>query len=223
MTGATTDPTLASTRYIDADSEVVRDFIATHAGSGDTIERAVRLYYAVRDSIRYDFVAFELKPEVFTASHCLQAEAAVCIPKAIALAGAARAAGIPARLGFADVKNHLASARILSLMDDDVFRWHAYTELFLDGRWVKATPAFDKALCERNGVHPLEFDGRGDSIFHEFTGDGRRHMEYVAQHGSFDDMPYDTIVADMRRYYPRILAAMEDDRAARAGTVRAAG
>lgn len=73
------------------------------------------------------------------------------------------AAGIPARLGFADVKNHLATPRLTDLNGGDVFHWHAYTDLHLEGRWVKATPAFDLALCERFGVLPLEFDASGSA------------------------------------------------------------
>lgn len=215
MTSTSLDPTLAATAFIDCDSPVARAFVEEHAGDGEPIERAIRLYYAVRDGIRYDFLAFDLAPATFVGSRCLQAEAAVCIPKASALATVARAAGIPARIGFADVKNHLASPRILSLMETDLFIWHAFTELFLEGRWVKATPAFDGELCRRHGVKPLEFDGRNDSVFHEFTHGGERHMEYVAQRGSFDDVPYETFAADLRRGYPRLLDAMASERAAR--------
>lgn len=216
MTSTTRDPALAATPFIDCDSPVARGFVEDHAGTGEPIERAIRLYYAVRDRIRYDFLAFDLAPEIFVGSNCLRAEAAVCIPKAVALATVARAAGIPARVGFADVRNHLASPRVLSLMETDLFLWHAFTELHLEGRWVKATPAFDGELCRRHGVKPLDFDGRSDSVFHEFTRGGDRHMEYVAQRGSFDDLPYAAFAADLRRHYPRLLEAMAAERAARA-------
>lgn len=215
MTKTEFEATLKPTRFIDSDSPVAAAFVEEHAGTGEPIERAVRLYFAVRDRIRYDFFAFELTPEVFVGSNALQADAGVCIPKAVALATAARAAGIPARIGFADVKNHLASPRILALMETDLFRWHAFTEMHLEGRWVKATPAFDAELCRRFGVVPLAFDGRGDSVFHEFTAGGARHMEYVLQRGSFDDVPYDTLAADLQAYYPRLLEAMAADRAKR--------
>jgi transglutaminase-like putative cysteine protease len=215
MTKTEFEATLKPTRFIDSDSPVAAAFVEEHAGTGEPIERAVRLYLAVRDRIRYDFFAFELVPEVFVGSNALQAEAGVCIPKAVALATAARAAGIPARIGFADVKNHLASPRILALMETDLFRWHAFTEMHLEGRWVKATPAFDAELCRRFGVVPLAFDGRSDSVFHEFTSGGARHMEYVMQRGSFDDVPYDTLATDLQAYYPRLLEAMAADRATR--------
>lgn len=206
---------LGSTRFIDSDEPSIRAFAATHAGDGSDRDRAVRLYYAVRDAVRYDMAEFGLDPDQFVASNCLRADAAVCVPKAIALAAVARAAGIPARLGFADVRNHLTSPRLSAMMDDDVFRWHAYTALFLDGKWVKATPAFDAALCLRHGVKPLEFDGVEDSIFHEFDEAGRKHMEYIRFQGEFDDMPFEEFATVMRANYSRMLDILERERDAR--------
>jgi transglutaminase-like putative cysteine protease len=207
---------LRATSYIDADSPFIVDYAQRHAGGGTDRERAVRLYYAVRDEVRYDMFTFSLRPDLFIASTCLQSPATFCVPKAIALAAVARAAGIPARLGFADVRNHLTSPRIAALMDDDIFRWHAYTSLFIDGRWVKATPAFDLALCERHKVKPLEFDGREDSIFHPFDEKGRKHMEYIRFIGEFDDLPFDRFAAQMRASYARMLDALEQERAGKA-------
>jgi transglutaminase-like putative cysteine protease len=204
---------LRATAFIDADAPEVVRFAARHAGSGDDRQRAVRLYYAVRDSIRYDMTTFGLDPVQFKASKCLDADSAFCVPKAIALAAAARAARIPARLGFADVRNHLVSPRMATLIDDDVFRWHAYTSLMIDGQWVKATPAFDIGLCERQGVKPLEFDGRQDSIFHPFDERGRKHMEYVRFIGEFDDFPFKEFGVEMRKAYPRMLARLDAERA----------
>jgi hypothetical protein len=115
-------------------AEVAR-FAVRHAGPGDDRQRAVRLYYAVRDSICYEMTTFGLDPVQFNASKCLDADSAFCVPKAIAFAAAARSTRIPARLGFADVRNHLVSPRMAALIDDDVFRWHAYISLMVDGRW----------------------------------------------------------------------------------------
>ncbi|MDO9526840.1 MAG: transglutaminase-like domain-containing protein [Gemmobacter sp.] len=209
------DPTLTATHFIDADSPAIRDYAAQHAGHGDARARAVQLYYAVRDKVRYDIAAFGLDRDAMVASHVLTAASAFCVPKAILLAAVARASGIPARLGFANVRNHLTSPRYAALMDGDLFEWHAYTALQLDGRWVKATPAFDIDLCQRHGVKPLEFDGTVDSVFHEFDTNGRRHMEYVKFIGEFDDLPYDTFALEMNRAYPRLLAALDQDRIAR--------
>ncbi len=209
---------LKATPYIDADTPSLMEFAKAHAGEGEPRDRAIRLYYAVRDAVRYDMLSFGLDPQQFVASQCLRTPSAFCVPKAIALAAVARAAGIPARLGFADVRNHLAPPRISEMMDDDIFHWHAYTSLFLDGKWVKATPAFDLALCDRHKVKPLEFDGRNNSIFHPFDERGRKHMEYVRFIGEFDDFPFDVFASQMRTYYPRMLDFLERERASRSGS-----
>lgn len=215
----TQDATLDPTYFIDSDSPSVRAFAKAHAGEGSDRDRAIRLYYAVRDGIRYDMMTFGLDPAQFVASNCLKTPSAFCVPKAITLAAVARAAGIPARLGFANVRNHLTSPRISRMMDDtDLFRWHAYTSLSIDGKWVKATPAFDIVLCTRHKVRPLDFDGREDSILHPFDGAGRKHMEYVDFLGEFDDLPFETFAAEMRAHYPLMLDTLERERAARRKT-----
>ena len=132
-----------------------------------------------------------------------------CVPKATLLAAACRAAGLPARLGFADVRNHLSTERMRRNMETELFYWHGYTDIWLDGAWRKATPAFNLSLCEKFGLLPLDFDGEHDSIYHAFDQAGNRHMEYVAQRGTFDDLPLAQIMVDFRRHYPRWLAEMD--------------
>lgn len=213
------DAALAPTRFVNADHPALRAFAVATAGEGGARDKAVRLYYAIRDSVRYDPYTFRLDPQIYVASNCLAAPGAFCVPKAILMAAVARAIGIPAQLGFADVRNHLSSERLGKLMGSDIFRWHGYTRLFIDGRWVKATPAFDIGLCERFGVLPLEFDGREDSLYHPFDKAGRRHMEYVGEIGVFDDFPFKRFAADMRAHYPHMLAELEEaDRAREAVT-----
>jgi transglutaminase-like putative cysteine protease len=193
------------TWFLDSDSaEVVRFAAAAVGQAAGEVERAVRLFYAVRDGIRYDPYSFRLDPpESFRSSAILGHEKDFCIPKAILLVSAARASGIPSRLGFADVRNHLTSRRLRELMRGDLFVYHGFAELHLEGRWLKATPAFDQGLCERFGVRPLEFDGREDALFHPFDALGRRHMEYVRYHGTFADFPHQEMAAAMRAAYPQ--------------------
>jgi len=126
------------------------------------------------------------------------------------LAACARAVEIPARVGYADVKNHLTTPELTAKMGTDLFVYHGFTELLLDGKWVKATPAFNLGLCKRFRVKPLEFDGREDSIFHPFDEDNRRHMEYVADRGSFADVPADDIKRVFSETYPRFFIAGAD-------------
>jgi transglutaminase-like putative cysteine protease len=195
---------LAPGKFVDSDEADVRAFAKERvAGAADDLRRAVKLYYAVRDEILYDPYYMSDDPGTFRASDCLRAGRGFCVPKAALLAAVARVAGIPARVGYADVRNHLSTKKLHDLMGTDLFSWHGFAELHLHGRWVKATPAFNLKLCERFGVRPLEFDGRHDSLFHEYDRGGRRHMEYVAQHDTFADVPFDTIIAAYKQLYPR--------------------
>ncbi len=194
--------TLVATDLIDRDHPKVIEFADRHAAGTSDGERAVALYYAVRDGFRYDPYRVDLSPAGMRASAVLETGVGWCVTKAALLAAACRAIGIPARLGFADVRNHLSTERMRQLMQTDLFIWHGYADLWLDGAWRKATPAFNIDLCERFGLLPLDFNGRDDSIYHPFDREGRRHMEYVNQRGTFDDMPLDQIVADFRAVYP---------------------
>lgn len=196
---------LAATALVDSTHPEVAAFAARHAQGDDDRARAVALYYAVRDGFRYDPYRLDLSAAGMRASTVLGQGYGWCVTKAALLAAAARAAGIPARLGFADVRNHLSTQRMRETMTTDVFIWHGYTELWLEGRWVKATPAFNVELCERFGLLPLEFDGRADSIYHPFDRSGQRHMEYLQDRGSYADVPLERMVADFRAVYPRWL------------------
>lgn len=197
---------LAPGRFIDADHPDVQAFAGRHAGDGDARARAVALYFAVRDGLRYDPYTIALSPEAVRASHVLGTGRGFCITKAVVYAAVLRANGIGARIGFADVRNHLSSPRLREAMGTDLFRYHGYTEVWLDGRWIKATPAFNRELCDKAGIAPLDFDGREDSIFHPFDIRGRQHMEYVADHGHRWDLPYDEVMQAFRDTYPRMMA-----------------
>lgn len=201
----------ASGEFVDSCDADVQGFAKkAAAGADDDVSRAVKLYYAVRDEILYDPYYGGAEPRYFRASDCLRAKRGFCIPKAALLAATARSIGIPARLGYADVRNHLSTKKLLELMGGDIFIWHSFTELYLNGGWVKATPAFNLSLCERFGVHPLEFDGRHDSLFHEFDREGRRHMEYVRERGNYPDVPYEEITNDFQKTYPRWMTLVSD-------------
>jgi len=204
------DTTLSSTPTLDSDHPDVVAFARRHDPGGTDRERAVALYYAVRDGFRYDPYQIDLSPRGMSASQVIANGYGWCVPKAALLAAVCRAAGLPARVGFADVRNHLSTERMRQTMKTDVFYWHGYTDILIDGRWFKATPAFNVELCERFGLKPLEFDGGSDSIYHPFDQAGNRHMEYVNQRGAFDDMPLAAIVADFQRYYPGMVESLAD-------------
>jgi transglutaminase-like putative cysteine protease len=193
--------------FVDADHPDVVAFAArATAGASTDRDKAVALFYAVRDGIRYDPYRLSADPETYRASAVLREGVAYCIPKAVLLCAAARAAGLTARLGFADVRNHLNSEKLRERMaGSDLFIWHGYVEFLLDGHWVKVTPAFNIELCERFGVLPLEFDGEHDALFHPYAADGRAHMEYVRERGTFDELPFEEIMREFRPAFARML------------------
>ncbi len=202
--------------FVDSDNAAVAAYAAERAvGAADDIGRACALYYAVRDDVRYNPYGIDMTREAFRASACLARREGFCITKAALLAACGRAVGIPSRVGYGDVRNHLATPKLREVMGTDLFVFHGYTEFWLEGRWVKATPAFNRSLCDRFGVAPLEFDGREDSLFHPFDTAGRRHMEYVHDHGAFEDVPYGAIMAAWRKTYaPAVVASGFDVRGA---------
>jgi transglutaminase-like putative cysteine protease len=177
---------LCPTELIDSDHPDIIDFaLRTVGDERDPLAKALKIFYAVRDDIRYSPYTMVLTREAFMASATLDV-------------------GLPTRLGYADVRNHLATKRLLEVLGTDLFTYHGYTEFFLDGKWVKATPAFNLSLCEKFHVLPLDFDGHNDSIFHPFDKAGRKHMEYVLDRGIYADVPFDDIKANFLETYPGV-------------------
>jgi transglutaminase-like putative cysteine protease len=195
---------LSPTFFLDFDDDIVASFTeeAVKDISGDRL-KAVALYYAVRDRVRYDPFGISLDKESFTASYVLRKGASYCIPKAVLLAACARCAGIPSAIGLSDVVNHLSSPKLKERMGGrELFLHHGYAVLLIDDHWVKAAPAFNIELCNRFDVMPTEFDGHGDAVLQEFDKKNRQHMNYVRDHGIWSDLPYNRIVEEFRGYYP---------------------
>ena len=172
------------------------------AGVEEDTKRAVAVYYAIRDGILYDPYSADISVAGLKATTVLEERRGWCVSKAILLAACCRALGIPARLGYADVLNHLSTEKLRQRMKTNVFYWHGYTALYLDDRWVKATPAFNIELCEKFGLKPLEFNGRDDSIYHAFDQAGNRHMEYLHDRGQFLEPPIEAMRRTFDEYYP---------------------
>lgn len=199
---------LEPARFIDSDHPLVMRFAEQHRGAdADPRLQAISLYHAVRDEIRYNPYSFSADPQTLKASYALQAGESYCVPKALLLAACARHCNIPARIGLADVRNHLSTPRLLELLRSEIFAMHGYTELFIGERWVKATPAFNLALCRLFKVEPLAFDGLHDSVFHPYNQEGERYMEYLADHGQFADLPEELFFAHLSKTYPHLFAA----------------
>ena len=196
---------LTATEIIDSDSKIIIDYAMSliKDADDDPISRAINLYYAVRDGIWYDPYLPFYRPEHYRASNVLRRGRAFCIGKAGLLCALGRACGIPSRLGFADVHNHLATRQLIDYLGSNIFSFHGFMEFYLEGKWVKATPAFNKELCRKARVTPLEFNGREDSIFQPYNEEKKLFMEYITDHGTYADIPVDQIVEAWRTTYGR--------------------
>ena len=114
---------LQSGRFVDSDHPVVVEFAEKSRGnSAKPRDQAVALYYAVRDGVRYNPYVFSRDPQTLKASHALQQGESYCVPKAILLAACARHCRIPARIGLADVRNHLATPRLLEALRSAIYQ-----------------------------------------------------------------------------------------------------
>lgn len=194
---------LEPTKIIDSDNrEIVRYAEDAIKGADeDPISKAVKLYYAVRDPIWYNPYLPFYRPDHYRASNVLKSGRAFCVGKASLLCALGRTCGIPSRVGFATVRNHLATRQLLEFLGSDLFVYHGFVEFYLNDNWVKATPAFNIELCKKHKVIPLEFNGHEDSIFHAYNTEKKQFMEYVDFHGTYADIPVNEIVEAWGKVY----------------------
>jgi transglutaminase-like putative cysteine protease len=196
---------LESTYFLDFDNEKVREFAERNSVGAETQkEKAVKLYYAVRDGFQYNPNILDLRREGLKASDLLKRTRGYCVEKAVLLAAAARAVGVPSRLSFYIVRNHIATEKLEKMLRKNYLVFHGAAEFFLDEKWLKTTPAFNKNLCRYLNVEPLEFDGETDSIFQEYDSSGRVFMKYLHEYGAFADLPYELYLDELKEHYPHI-------------------
>lgn len=172
------------------------------------VERVQALFLAVRDGFVYDPYRLDLRPEALKASRIVTKSHSYCVEKAVLLAASLRAQGFASRLFFGNVRNHIGTGRLEAFLGTNVLAFHGAAEVYLHQRWIKLTPAFNRELCEKLGVHPLEFDGVHDAVFQEFAPGGDRFMEYLVEHGSFDDLPYALYLEELHRHYGQKFASL---------------
>lgn len=187
---------------LESDHPAVRS-LADHLASGerDPGEIARRLFEHVRDRIAYSvFVPFHRR-EDYLASQTLARSSGYCVQKSVLLATLARAAGIPARLAFADIRNHRASPQLVAGMGTNLFVYHSYPVLHLAGRWVSVAPTFDASLCAEHGFPLVSFDGIHDALLPPEDPQGRPFVEYVTHHGLYDDVPMEALLAAWHAAY----------------------
>jgi transglutaminase-like putative cysteine protease len=202
---------LSATEFLDYESPVVREFVSKalpgDSGSLTNIEKASVLYYAVRDGIHYEIYGADVSREGMRASAIIQHGMGFCVHKSLVYAAVLRSVGIPSRMFYGDVRNHLTSPQMEKLIGGNIFTFHSLTTVFLNGKWIKVTPVFNKMLCKLYKIKPLEFDGLADSMYHPYDEEGRRHMEFLRTHGEFDDFPYDLVINGIRAAHPLLFAS----------------
>ena len=156
-------------------------------------EKAVKLFYFVRDSIKYNIYMISVFIEDFKASKILGWGKGYCVQKAVLLATLGRAAGIPTRLAFAKIKNHTLPPHLFNCFKTNIFPRHGYNQFFLNERWISVAATFDRELCEKNGLPTVEFDGKNDAVLPEKDLKGKPYIEYLEKFPPHEDLPFDWI------------------------------
>ncbi|MEX1193429.1 MAG: transglutaminase-like domain-containing protein [Brumimicrobium sp.] len=194
---------LIETDYLDFSSPAVKELVKPFIDIENSKEKAIKLYYEVRDKFLYDPYHLNLRHEYLKASVILKKNRAWCVEKSIVLAAALRAVGIPARLGYGIVINHIGVEKLTSYLKREEIVFHGYVDVFIEGKWVKTTPAFDETVCKLSGVPPLDWDGKTDAMFQAYSGD-KKFMEYIHFYGTFPDVPVELMNAEMKKYYSHL-------------------
>ena len=194
---------LRETSFLNFNDPSFDEFTSAIDSSKSSKEIALQLYFHVRDSFLYDPYHLDLRQDALKASNVLRKKRAWCVEKATVLAACARKFNIPSRLGYSIVTNHIGSEKLVYYLRKNEIVFHGYVEMFLDNKWVKCTPSFDKNICRLMDVEPLNWDGEADSMFQEFKKE-KKYMEYVYFYGEFEDVPIELMNAEMKKHYPHL-------------------
>lgn len=202
---------LEPTYYFDFEHESVQKLIADFKkDSWSDKEKTIGIYTKVRDDWKYDPYCISLSKEKYKSSHIAQKQSGNCVEKSILLIACLRGLGIPARLHLGKVKNHIAVERLTEKFGSNELTPHGMVNVQLQNKWLKMSPAFNKSLCKRLNVEPLEFDGENNSILQQYNSEGTRFMEYVDDYGYFDDVPLDFMIRNIKEHYPHIFDTNEN-------------
>ncbi|OIP27673.1 MAG: hypothetical protein COW22_03710 [Chloroflexi bacterium CG15_BIG_FIL_POST_REV_8_21_14_020_46_15] len=204
---------LKPTPVIDCDAPPVREKAQNLTGDKENdVEKTKALFYFVRDEIKYNPYVLHNLAEHNKASATLNRGEGYCVQKAILLAALARAVGIPARLGFADIRNYIVPQKLMELMHgNNLFIYHGYCELYIGQKWVKATPAFDLQMCQEHHIVPVEFNGKNHATFHRYNQEGKLHIEYVCDYGHYPDLPLEEMLKARVKVYGLDYLKMQED------------
>ncbi len=200
------NPYLQTTEFLDFNKKNVKNaaleitkYLSTEK------EKGIALFYWVRDEIKYNMASYYMLKSNFKASVTLRRGYGFCVSKAVLLCAFARSVDIPARVHMADIINHLIPQKVIDYLGMKIFYHHGYSELYLEGKWVKVTPAFDKQTSLRAGYPIVEFDGENDAILASFNDKGDKFVEYLKDRGSHTELPYQEIERDINELYKHVI------------------
>ncbi|WP_107038862.1 transglutaminase-like domain-containing protein [Brumimicrobium mesophilum] len=202
---------LKATPILEVNHKSTFELISTIDTSLTTKQQAIALYNKVRDGFVYNPYHLDLRSEKLKSSVVLQKSKAWCVEKSIVLATGLRALGIPSKLGYGIVVNHIGVEKLTAALRREEIVFHGYVSAFLEGKWVKCTPAFDPLICKLSGVEALAWDGENDSLFQAYQGN-QKFMEYKHFYGEFDDVPVELMNAEMQKYYPHLFEEEHNSR-----------
>ena len=201
---------LKSTYYFDFENESVQKLISEFKkDSLSDKEKTIGIYIKVRDNWKYDPYSISLSKEKYKSSYIAEKQSGNCVEKSIILIACLRALGIPARLHLGKVKNHIAVERLTEKFGSNELTPHGMVNVHLDNKWLKISPAFNRSLCEKLNVEPLEFDGENNSFLQAYNSEGTRFMEYLDDYGYFEDVPLDFMIRNIKEHYPNIFDTNE--------------
>lgn len=196
---------LELTKYFDYQSPEIQSIIEEFRSNKLTDKQtAIGVYLKVRDNWRYNPYNISLNPDHYKASHIAKKSDGHCIDKSILLVACLRGLKIPARIHLAKVKNHIGVERFIEKYGTNEISPHGMVDLYLEGRWLKVSPAFNVELCHKCNVAPLDFDGENDSLFQQYDMEGNQFMEYLEDYGYFEDLPMDFIFENFKSNFPAI-------------------
>jgi len=201
---------LTPTYFFDYNSTSIQKLIKEYkVATLSDVEKTKLLYIKIRDNWRYNPYHISFHKEHYTASYVASKSEGHCIDKAILLIACLRGLNIPARIQLAKVKNHIGTERFVKKYGTNEISPHGLVSVFLNNTWIKISPAFNKELCFKCNVDPLEFDGVHDSIFQEFDKSGSSFMEYIEDYGHFEDLPLEFIFKNFEENYPEIMKGID--------------
>ncbi|MDY7018775.1 MAG: transglutaminase family protein [Chloroflexota bacterium] len=193
---------LKPTEAIDSEHEMIQELAEKLTlDCTSEVEKVIKLFYFVRDSIRYNIYMASVFLEDFKASTVLRREKGYCVQKAVLLTALGRAALIPSRLSFAKIKNHRIPAHLMEKMGTNIFPRHGYNQFFLSGKWISAAATFDRELCTKNKLPTVEFDGIHDAILPQTDLDGNPYIEYLEKYSPQADLPLEWIAKEIVKFW----------------------